>query len=277
MWAEPYRTARIFQLLEAGNRFTVEEMLRVQSDIFSMHDQWLAQRIVAAAEQHRPGSVEAQYAVEVLKAWNGEARWDSPAPLVTSLTDRALLERLLRPRLGDDFASYSCSMTPVFVESVLDNRWARWLPSGDADLDTTLINSLEEGVRRIPEITGTTDRVKWRWGETIPLTFRHPLGSVPLAGRLLNVGPFPQSGTGTTVKQTTSSIGPSMRMVVDVADFDHSVQNITVGQSGQVSSPYYRDQVGTWYEGESFPMPFGDAEVERTAVHRLVLRPGGLQ
>jgi penicillin amidase len=275
MWAEPYRTARIFQLLETGDRFTVEEMLKAQSDIFAMHDKWLAQRIVAAAEKHPPRSSESQFAVETLKAWNGEARWVSPAPLITSAAERALLERLLRPKLGDDFASYSCPMTPVFVENVINNEWVRWLPSGDADFENTLMRSLEDGVRRIPQIAGSTDHVNWQWGETIPLTFRHPLGSLPLAGRLFNVGPFPQSGTGTTVKQTTSEIGPSMRMVIDFGNLDHSVQNITLGQSGQVSSPYYRDQVRSWYEGESFPMPFSDAEVERNAVHRLVLQPGG--
>jgi penicillin amidase len=274
MWAEPYRTARIFQLLEEGSRFTTEEMLRVQSDIFAMHDQWLAKRIVAAAERHRPGNPDAQYAVEVLRAWDGEARWDSPAPLITSAAERALLERLMRPKLGVDFSRYACPMTPVFVENVVNNQWTRWLPPGDADFDATLIKSLEDGVRRVPEIAGSADRGEWRWGMTIALTFRHPLGGVPLAGRLLNIGPLPQSGTGMTVKQTTPQVGPSMRMVVDFDNFDRSVQNITLGQSGQVMSPHYRDQVEAWYEGRSFPMPFSDAEVESKAVHRLVLWPG---
>ncbi len=64
-----------------------------------------------------------------------------------------------------------------------------------------------------------------------------------------------------------------MRMVVDFADFDQSLQNITLGESGQASSPYYRDQFPLWYNGQSFPMLFTDGAVERGAVHRLILEP----
>jgi penicillin amidase len=65
-----------------------------------------------------------------------------------------------------------------------------------------------------------------------------------------------------------------MRMVVDFSNLDQSVQNITLGESGQVTSPYYRDQFPAWYNGRSFPMLFSDDAVEKGAVHRLVLEPG---
>ena len=66
-----------------------------------------------------------------------------------------------------------------------------------------------------------------------------------------------------------------MRMVVDFSDFDHSLQNITLGESGQVFSPYYRDQFEAWTSGQSFPMLFSDAAVNAGTVHKLVLEPAG--
>jgi penicillin amidase len=63
-------------------------------------------------------------------------------------------------------------------------------------------------------------------------------------------------------------------MVVDFSDLDQSMQNITLGESGQVLSPYYRDQFSAWYSGTSFPMPFSDEAVDKSAVHKLVLEPG---
>jgi penicillin amidase len=65
-----------------------------------------------------------------------------------------------------------------------------------------------------------------------------------------------------------------MRMVVDFSDLDQSVQNITLGESGQVFSPYYRDQISAWNDGTSFPMAFSDAAVQKGAAHTLVLEPG---
>ena len=272
-WASPYRTARIYELLEAGSRLTVAEMLRIQTDIRPLDDLWLAQQLLAATAKRPPQGTDAQYALSLLRSWDGEARADSAATLVCQVTRRALRERILKPRLGDDLSGYRWPMSTVFLENVLTNNWTRWLPPGDADFDVTLMRSLEEGVQRIPRLLGSRDHAAWRWGNTIPLTFQHPLGGLRFLGRGLNVGPFPQAGTGTTVKQTTPSHGVSMRMVVDFANFDSSVQNITLGQSGQVFSPHYRDQFEAWYNGRSFPLLFSDAAVEKGAIHRLTLEP----
>jgi penicillin amidase len=272
MWASPYRTARIFELLEAGSRLTVADTLRVQTDIRSLEDVWLAKQLLAAAKRPAQGA-DAQYALSLLASWDGEARADSAATLVCQVTRRALRERILKPKLGDDLSGYRWPMSTVFLENVLTNGWTRWLPPGDADFNVTLTRSLEEGVRRIPQLVGSRDHAAWRWGDTIPLTFQHPLGSLRFFGRWLNVGPFPQAGTGSTVKQTTPSHGVSMRLVVDFSNFDNSVQNITLGQSAQVFSPHYRDQFEAWYNGRSFPMLFSDEAVEKGTIHQLILEP----
>jgi penicillin amidase len=273
-WDPPYRTARIFQLLRAAKAFTVDDMLRIQTDIVTLEDSWLAGQLLKADFHHHPQDPDAQYAISLLRHWDGEARMDSAATLVCEVTRQALLERILKPKLGDDLSGYHWAMSTTFLENVLANNWTRWLPRGDSSFEETLIKSLEEGVKQIPSRVGSRSHDAWKWGNTIPLTFYHPLGQgFPLLGRLLDVGPFPQAGTATTVKATTSRHGPSMRMVVDLSTLDHSVQNITLGESGQVFSPYYQDQFEAWYNGRSFPMSFSDAAVEQATVHKLVLGP----
>ena len=274
-WEAPYRTARIFQLLREGSSFTPSDILRIQADIHTLEDEWLAKQVLAGAAKRAPESSDAQSALSVLKAWDGQARADSAATLVSELTRHALLARVLKPKLGDDLSGYDWPMSTIFLQNVLEQNLTRWLPPDDTDFNMTLMKSLEEGVRRIPSLIHSRSHAAWRWADTIPLTFHHPLSSgLPLLGRLLDVGPFPQAGTGTTVKQTTPRVGPSMRMVVDFSDFDQSVQNITLGESGQAFSPYYKDQFEAWYSGQSFLMLFSDAAVEKGAAHRLVLEPG---
>jgi len=274
-WDPPYRTARIFQLLRAGKAFNVADMLRIQTDILSLQDKWIAGQLLNAASHVEPRSPDAQYALSLLRGWDGEARMDSVAPLVCQETRAALRERTLKPKLGDGWSGYRWGMSSTFFENVLTNHWTRWLPPGDASFDDTLMKSLEEGVERIPRLVGSQSHEAWKWGNTIPLTFHHPLGQgLPLLGRLLDVGPFPQAGTSTTVKATTANHGPSMRMVVDFSDLERSVQNLTLGESGQVFSPYYKDQFEAWYTGRSFPVPFGDAAVDHASVNTLVMVPG---
>ena len=77
------------------------------------------------------------------------------------------------------------------------------------------------------------------------------------------------SGSSTTIKQTTRRMGPSMRMIVDLSDLDRSMQNITVGESGQRLSTHYKDQWDAYYGATSFPMQFGKIDAKST----LVVRP----
>jgi penicillin amidase len=273
-WEAPFRTARIFQLLREGGNFTSSDMLRIQTDVLSLEDMWLDKQLLAAAAKLPPSDAASQFALDAIKDWDGEARADSAATLVLELTRHALLARILKPKLGDDLSGYHWPMSTIFLQNVLDQNLTRWLPPGDANFNVTLMKSLDEAAHQRHSKVSYRD-LPARWGDTIPLTFHHPLsGGLPLLGRWLDVGPFPQAGTGTTVKQTTPRLGPSMRMVVDFSDLDQSMQNITLGESGQVFSPYYRDQFWAWYDGRSFPMLFSDAAVEKGAVHKLVLEPG---
>jgi penicillin amidase len=272
--SSPYRTARIFQLLQAGNKFKVADMLRIQTDIQTLDDAWLARRLLAASNAVPPTTAEAQYAVGLLVDWDGKARMRSGATLVCRLTNQVLRERILTPKLGAEMASLNWAMGTVFLQNVINNNLTRWLPPGDKDFNHTLIESLQEAVARIPAAVHSGKRSAWEWGRANPLMFRHPLaGKVPVLDRIFDVGPYPQSGTSTTVKATTSTHGPSMRMVVDFADLDQSIQNITLGESGQVTSPYYKDQFNAWYDDRSFRMPFSEPVVDSQTVHRLTLTP----
>ncbi len=192
-WEAPYRTARIFQLLRSGSQLTSADTLRIQADIHSEEDVWLAKQLLAAAEKQPASDPDAQFALGLLKQWDGEARADSAATLVLEVTRRALLIRILKPKLGADLSGYRWPMSTIFLQNVLEQNLTRWLPPGDKDFNATLMNSLEEGVKEIPELVHSHNRADWRWGDTIPLTFQHRLSAeLPFLRRWLDVGPVPR-------------------------------------------------------------------------------------
>ncbi|MBV8867663.1 MAG: penicillin acylase family protein, partial [Acidobacteriaceae bacterium] len=88
-----------------------------------------------------------------------------------------------------------------------------------------------------------------------------------LVDRYFDIGPVEMSGSGTTVKQTTPTLGPSERMVADLADWDKSMQNLTTGESGNVASRHYKDQWPAYYAGKSFRMEFN--HIDATEVLRI--------
>ena len=74
------------------------------------------------------------------------------------------------------------------------------------------------------------------------------------------------SGSSTSIKQTAQRLGPSLRMVMDLANLDQSQANIVTGESGHVFSKHYKDQWGAYYGGSSFPMQFGKVDAKDTLV-----------
>jgi penicillin G amidase len=91
-------------------------------------------------------------------------------------------------------------------------------------------------------------------------------GELPLLGAYFNVGPIEMSGSSTTIKQTTLRLGPSMRFVADLSDWGNSLNNLTIGESGQFLSRHYKDQWDAYYVGHSFPMQFAKVEAKETLV-----------
>jgi len=78
---------------------------------------------------------------------------------------------------------------------------------------------------------------RWQYGAYLRVSITHPvIHQIPMIGKYFDIGPAPMSGSSTTVKQTTRSLAPSMRMNADLGDWDRSLLNVQIGQSGQVLS-----------------------------------------
>ena len=104
----------------------------------------------------------------------------------------------------------------------------------------------------------------WDYGRYNELTITQPVGGrLPLVGKYFNIGPIPMSGSSTTVKQTTKRLGPSMRMIADTSNWDGSLNNITIGESGEILSRHYKDEWEAYYTGTSFPMQFNKIDAKQ--------------
>jgi penicillin amidase len=98
---------------------------------------------------------------------------------------------------------------------------------------------------------------------------------------LFNRGPYAVGGGSSVVNATGWQVGagfetitvPSMRMVIDLSDFDASGWNHLTGASGHTFHPNYVDQTPTWQRAELTPWAFSDAAVDAATTHTLRLVP----
>jgi penicillin amidase len=153
-------------------------------------------------------------------------------------------------------------MAPAVVQLILEMDARGWFADQDAVLLACLKDAIEEGSK---EQGSSVSR--WNYGLFNELEIKQPVGSqIPLVGRYFNIGPVPMSGSSTTVKQTTKRLGPSMRFVADTSDWDKSLNNLTIGESGEILSSHYKDQWDAYYAGHSFPMQFRKINAKDTLV-----------
>jgi penicillin amidase len=144
------------------------------------------------------------------------------------------------------------------VENLLRARPAGWFPDYDDALLRSFGDALDEGRR----MQGS-DVKKWIYGKYLTLLIAHPIGHhLPLVARYFDVGPIEMSGSPTSVKQTTHQLGPSERMNADLGNWERSLMNLPIGESGHVLSRHYKDQWDAYYNATSFPMQFGKLEVK---------------
>jgi penicillin amidase len=94
------------------------------------------------------------------------------------------------------------------------------------------------------------------------------VGAWPIGGS--NFTPMATSYRSTNYQLTG---GASFRMVADVGNWDASVAINTPGQSGDPSSPHYRDLAPLWAEGRYFPLTYSREAVEKSTRTRFELTP----
>ena len=64
----------------------------------------------------------------------------------------------------------------------------------------------------------------------------------------------------------------SYRQILDFSDFDKSTVVMPLGNSANMASPYYRNQLKDWFAGKSYPMCFTKSKVEEHKKHSLKLK-----
>lgn len=282
-WGAPWRTARIYRVLESGKKFSAADMLALETDIYSEFDRFAAERFVYAVDHTTNPSARAKAGAEIMRQWDGQMSAASAAPTIETRARAELARLLLEPKLGPapkdpeqaestlNWKSYRWMMKTVWLENVLQHQPKRWLPEGYANYDELLLAAVEAAVTASD---APNDLNSWRWGKFNPVEIQHPvLGKIPVLRYWTGPGWNEQSGSTLSVKAVSEDHGPSERMTADLANLDHSTLNLVTGEAGNFLGPYYTDQWKAWYEGFTFPLPFSEKALEQARAHELVLEP----
>jgi penicillin amidase len=220
--------------------------------------------VIAAYDRRNARNPGLDQAVTLLRAWNGQMEKEWAAPFLISLIYQHLRTAVAENAAPGAGAAYEFTLAPAVLEQLLRQRPAGWFHDYDETLLRALVDAVEEGMR----IQGR-DPKRWQYGAFLSLPINNPVThQLPWIGPYFDIGKVPMSGSSTTIKQTTMTLAPSMRLNADAGDWDRSLLNIMTGQSGEVLSRHYKDQWPDYYNGQSYPMLFHNVQANSTLEFR---------
>ena len=273
----PHRTDRIRQLLEGQERWAMAGLSKVQNDLFSSY----ALELIDLMKSAYTG--EAARAYDLLARWDGSMELSGTSALF-AIADRMLPQAIFADELAPDFPS-ALQQRKLVLRALKGDMDPCWFDDQSTERHETradLLNSVLTAAWIESTNRWGDDPKEWNYGSLHQLTLRHPLGSVPLVGRLLNQNPVPLTGSATTIAAFSGSwhdgllpilYGPSMRWITDAAHGDRTVAILPAGQSGHPGDRHYDDQKALYLAGKLRPVPWSPGAIELATVSQMVLRP----
>lgn len=277
-WADPYRAARVTEVLQSGRLFSVAETVRLQNDDLSIPARALVPLLRDLTITH-PAASRAR---DLLMSWDFVLDRDSVAAGIYGMYQRQVIANV-RTQMIPAEARKVVSPGIVSVRRVIDWLYSPDARFGDAPTaarDALLARSFDEALAELTARFGP-DPQKWVYGQPgyHHALIEHPLSRVvnPTLRARLSVGPLPRGGDGFTVSATgagdNQTSGGSFKIIADTEDWDNSVGLNTPGQSGNPDDPHYRDLFALWARGRYFPVAYSRQKVDSVRESTLTLEP----
>ncbi len=273
-WADPFRFARISEVLGSGRRVSMMDMMRLQTDYTSL----IARSLVPMLSALSSADPAIERARQMLVTWDYVLDKNSVAAGIYEAWYHALT------------ANVTNRVVPAparpMVRGIPATRIVEWLtaPGGEfgmdplAARDSLLLESLASAVAELTTRQGA-DMSGWAWGTYHQAMLRHPMSAALNAQQKaqFEVGPWSRGGDGNTVGATGGgqyqTSGASFRFIVEANDWDAALGTNSPGQSGDVNSPHYRDLFELWKNDRYFPVKFSRPAVESVTGARTILTP----
>ncbi len=283
-WDYGYRSQRIVDLLTEAGPLDADAMVEIQMDSSNGFADTLLPYLL---DIDLPDGYYTD-GQDLLRDWDGTQEPDSGAAAYFNAVWRQLLEHTFDDELPDDVepdgGSRWFEVVRVLLESPNDPYWD--------NVDTVDARETREGILQLSMRDARDDLTRlmakrasdWEWGRVHALTLTDQTfgtSGIGLIERLFNRGPY-RAGGGTDIVQANAWLPadgfevtavPSMRMVVDLADFDASRWIDLTGVSGHPYHDHYADQTELWASGGTIPMLWSSEAVREAAEHTLRLLP----
>lgn len=293
LWESSSRFKRINEFLRSRSRFDLDDISMLQNNYESPYAQTISSYIPIAFGENGSADLNTNWCIERFKIWNGEMNPDESIGAVYNAFLVYLIRNTFLDELGEDvFKDFLIVQNMPYrsLELIMRQNENKWFDNVNTtkieSRDDIIRLSLQQAIEFLKTQYINQDINTWNWGGIHKVKFRHPLGIVESLDNTFNIGPYDVGGDQTSVNNTEYSfnevltggkfgvvVGPSMRMIVNLADIGHPLTINSTGQSGQPVSSHYSDQARMWLYGEYKKNVISEMEMLGNKYSLLILNP----
>ncbi len=283
-----YRAQRIEDMIRnSGGNLTLKDFQTMQADTVSLAARNITPRLLALMEAQSDEETEIFAA---LAAWDYRMDRHLTEPLIFHEWLRQLYPALYADELGRDLFETTHNHKAFFIDKVFNaaegSRLTQWCDdiSTDAAEDCAFVAraAYDAAIADLKARYGA-DWTSWLWGDAHIAFHQHqPFGHIPVLKNIFNRF-IPANGGPYTVDRGNTSLsdehphlhlhGSVFRAIYDLDDLEKSVFVTSLGQSGNIFSPYYDSYIELWRDTDFVPMVTDPSVYERDAIGTLVLKP----
>lgn len=274
-WADPYRGDRINKVLSASSKVDINKMAALQTDYYSIP----ASHLVPLLKNLNTKDIMHLQAMNYLLNWDFVLDKNSVAAGIYVAWEKeiALMStNLFIPTQVKNFITLQVSS----IMNRLENPASFFGDNAIQKRDQLLVQALDKAIGNLKTKLGLQMN-QWVYGQAKykHVELAHPLNAFlnkSLKGAL-NTGLYPRGGNGQTPGSTGStdnqSSGASFRIVVDTKDWDKTLMINSPGQSGDPSSPFYKNLFELWAKDQYFPAFYSKPLIQKVTQLQSIFSP----
>ena len=274
-WADPFRGNRIDQVLEPNNKIDLPTMAALQTDYYSIP----ASRMVPLLSNISFEDDHLQKAKSYLTNWNFILDKNSVAAGIYVAWEKEIATMMSALLIPAEVKSLISLQISTIIQR-LENPTTHFGDNAINKRNKLLQEAFTKAINNLQKKLGPS-MDQWVYGQAKykHTTMEHPLSSIVSKEikQQLNLGPLPRGGNGQTPGSTGSGdnqlSGASYRILIDTKDWDKALMINTPGQSGDPSSPYYRNLFETWANDQYFPAYYSKEKIKSVTKEITVLQP----
>ena len=271
-WSDPYRGDRVDDILSSKKKLSMQDMIDLQIDYFSYPSVYLIDLLNEVIDNENNFLSQYGRFIDLLNYWDNKLLKNSIAAMIYVNWERTIIKMFHEEYLPEEVNE----LLSVQLYTIIDQISKMEVNQKKSFLIDTFILSLNDLKNKFGE-----NIENWIYGqdEYKHIKVKHPLEDIVNDSiyNLLSFKSFPRGGNGYTPNSTSSNLsqssGASFRVIIDTKDWDNSLATNSPGQSGNPTSPFYRNLYEDWANDKYFNLFYSKEKIKSNLHSREIYYP----